>query len=155
MCKCWQLCEVIAWSCMFSLNWKFLMWGRRSWIILYAEKTLCWYKNKNMYSLMSLWCSDMYFGRGIIGTCTDGFMWRFMIPCINGLAGPYMWSALTDSLVVSGQLLIINSCRYVLNLDVPSQYKCCYDCWTFLAPSTPSASKNQSFFSLWIENSRG
>ena len=44
-----------------------------------------------------------------------------MPPCSKGLAGPYMWSALTESLVVSGQLRIITSRRYDLKFDVTGQ----------------------------------
>ena len=67
-------------------------------------------------------------GREIIGTFTPGLLWRFMLPSIKVISGPYMWSDLTESLVVSGKLRIINYRRYYLKLDVPGQYKYCCNC---------------------------
>ena len=39
---------------------------------------------------MSLECSNMSPVRGIIGTFTSGFLWRFMPPYSKVLAGPYI-----------------------------------------------------------------
>ena len=75
-------------------------------------------------------------GRGIIGTFTYGSLWHLMTPCSKGLAGPYIFSSLTESLVVSGQLFVIPFNRYALNLDVPVQYKCCCNYPAFLTPLT-------------------
>ena len=48
---CWWLCEVLGWFCLRSLKWKFLQWGRCSWMIFMQEihsvdiKNICivWY----------------------------------------------------------------------------------------------------------------
>ena len=69
---------------------------------------------------MSLLLSDMNAVRGIISTFIAGFILRVMPPCIKKLAIPYMWSALTEALVVSGKLCIINYCKK-LKLHVPGQ----------------------------------
>ena len=74
-----------------------------------------------MYSSMSLCCSNMSAGRGIIGTFTAVLLWRFMPTCSKGLAVPYLWSDITKYLTESGKLRIIPSCRYDLELDVPGQ----------------------------------
>ena len=60
-------------------------------------------------------------GRGIIFTFTYVLLWRFMSHCSKGLSVPYMWSVLTEYLVVSGKLRIITSHIYFLKLDVPGQ----------------------------------
>ena len=62
--------------------------------------------------------------RGIIGTFMAEFLCHFMPSCSKGLSGTYMWSDMTEYLVVSEQLHIIHSRRYSLKFDVPGQYKC-------------------------------
>ena len=53
-------------------------------------------------------------GRLLIGAFTDVFLWGYMPPCGKGLAVPYILSALTESLVVSGKLRIIPYRMYSL-----------------------------------------
>ena len=60
-------------------------------------------KKKYLYSLMYLCFSDISSGRGILGTFRDGFLCRFIPYCSKCIAGPHMWSDLTESLMVSGQ----------------------------------------------------
>ena len=85
---CWRLYKVLGLSCLHSLNWKILMWGRWYWIFVCAGNSFRWYKI-NIY-LMNFWCSDMYSGRGILGTFTARILFCFMTPCSKGLSGPYM-----------------------------------------------------------------
>ena len=70
-----------------------------------------------------------------IGNFIAVFLCHFMPHCSKGLAGSYMWSAMTESLVLSGKLHIITSHRYALEFDVNRHKRCCYNYQTFLAPS--------------------
>ena len=70
---------------------------------------------------MYLLFSNMSACRGILGTFIAGFLWNFMPFFSKGLSGTYMWSSLTDSSWIVGQLRIIPSHRYDLKFDVPGR----------------------------------
>ena len=55
----------------------------------------------------------MYSVRVTIGTFMAVLLWCLIPPCSKGLAVPYMWSALTEYSVVSGELPIMTYHRYV------------------------------------------
>ena len=57
---------------------------------------------------MLLWYSNIYIGSETLGTILYGFLWHLMPPWRNGMDGPYMWSALTESSGFSGKLQIIH-----------------------------------------------
>ena len=97
----------------------------------------------------------MSIGVGVLGTFTAIFLWIFIPPCNKGLDFLYMLSSLTESLAVSGLLLIIPSSIYALKLDDTGQYKYCHNSWISLVPSTSESVKIVSFISQWIKKSGG
>ena len=77
---------------------------------LYGGKALCSFK-KSKYSSMFLWCRNISFGSGTLGTILDGFMLRLMPSWRSSMGGPYILSALTESSGFSGKLRIVPSCN--------------------------------------------
>ena len=140
------------WYFLRSLKYKFILWGRWYWMTLYVG-TLLRSSKKLKDSLMFLWCRNMYFDRRILGNVSAGFLQHFMPPWSIGLYGPYMWSYLTESSVLSGQFLIINLRRYVFKLDSPLPVKMLLQFSIFLRSLNLRISKKSDFVLCCIENS--
>ena len=72
----------------------------------FCRKVLPFTKKKSMASSTFWWCLDIIWGKGILGTVLwlSGIL-LIDLPCMMGIWGPYMASALLMSSVVIGQFL--------------------------------------------------